>query len=154
MLLIQVRKDIDIKGFTVNDVEIKLSCYVDDGYFMVKTVDSIKKILRYFDIYSLYSSLKVNLEKCEARWLGRAKFGDYKPIACKWTALNNDCIRILGSFFSYDAVLNQKVNFLMVTESIHTIVNCWNQRGLMLGGIIQVFKSLIMHHQCNTLLGM
>ena len=43
VLLIQVREDIDIKGFTVNDVEIKLSCYADDGYFMVKTVDSIKK---------------------------------------------------------------------------------------------------------------
>ena len=43
MLLTQVREDIDIKGFTVNDVELKLSCYVDDGYFMVKTVDSIKK---------------------------------------------------------------------------------------------------------------
>ena len=79
VLLIQVREDIDIKGFTVNDVELKLSCYADDGYFMVKTVDSIKKILRYFDIYSLYSSLKVNLEKCEACWLGRAKFRDDKP---------------------------------------------------------------------------
>ena len=143
VLLIQVREDIDIKGFTVNDVELKLSCYADDGYFMVKTVDSIKKILRYFDIYSLYSSLKVNLEKFEACWLGRAKFRDDKPIACKWTALNNGCIRILGSFFSYDPLLSQKVNFLTVTESIHTIVNCWKQRGLTLGGRIQVFKSLI-----------
>ena len=61
----QVREDTDIKGFTVNGVEIKLSCYADDGYFMVKSVDSLKKILRYFDICSLYSSLKVNLEKCE-----------------------------------------------------------------------------------------
>ena len=108
---------------------------------MVKTVDSINKILGYFDIYSLYSSLKVNLEKCEAFWLDRAKFRDDKPIARKWTALNNDCTRILGSFFSYDAILSQKVNFLKVTESIHTIVSCWKQRGLTLG--IQVFKSLI-----------
>ena len=143
VLLIQVREDIDIKGFTVNDVELKLSCYVDDGYFMVKTVDSIKKILRYFDIYSLYSSLKVNLDKCEACWLGRAKFRDDKPIACKWTVLNNGCIRILGSFFSYDPLLSQMVNFLTVTESIHTIVNCWKKRCLTLGGRIQVFKSLI-----------
>ena len=43
VLLIQVREDIYIKGFTVNDVELKLSCYTDDGHFMVKTVDSIKK---------------------------------------------------------------------------------------------------------------
>ena len=143
VLLIQVREDIDIKGFTVNNVQTKLSCYADDGYFIVKSVDSLKNILRYFDIYSLYSCLKVNLKKCEACWLGRAKFRDYKPIACKWTALNNDWIRILGSFFSYDAALNQQVNFLTVTESIHTIVNCWKQRCLTLGGRIQVFKSLI-----------
>ena len=157
VLLIQVREDIDIKGFTVNNVELKLSCYMDDGYFMVKTVDSIIKFLRYFDICSLYSSLKVNLEKCEACWLGRAKFRDDKPIACKWTALNNGCIRILGSFFSYDPLLSQKVNFLTVTESIHTIVNCWKQRGLTLGGRIQVFKSFqswCTHHQYNIYLGM
>ena len=126
----QVREDIDIKGFTVNDVELKLSCYAENGYFMVKTVDSIKKMLRYFDINFLYSSLKVNLEKCEACWLGKAKFRDDKPIGCKWTALNNDCIRILGSFFSYDAILSQKINFLTITESIHTLVTCWKQSGL------------------------
>ena len=103
---------------------------------MIKTVDSIKKILRYFNIYSLYSSLKINLEKCEACWLGRAKFRDKKPIACKWNALNNDCIRILGSFLNYDEALSQKVNFLTVTESIHTIVKCWKQRCLTLGGRI------------------
>ena len=39
----QVREDIDIKGFTVNDVELKLCCSSDNGYFIVKTVDSIKK---------------------------------------------------------------------------------------------------------------
>ena len=135
MFLVQVREDIDIKGFTVNDVEVKLCSYADDRYFMVNTVDSIKKILRYFDIYSLYSSFKVNLENREACWSGRAKFRDDKPTACKWTALNNDCMRILGSFFSYDAILSQKVKFHTVTESIHTIVSCWKQRGLTLGGV-------------------
>ena len=121
-----------VKRLTVKNVELKLSCYADDWYFMVKTVDPIKKVLRYFEIYSIYSSIKVNLEKCEACWLGRAKFRDDKPIACKWTVLNNDCIRILGPFFSYDAVLSQKVNFLKVNESIHTTIDCWNQRGLTL----------------------
>ena len=31
--------DVNIKGFTINGIELKLSCYADDGYFMVKTVD-------------------------------------------------------------------------------------------------------------------
>ena len=65
VLLMQVREDIDIKGFTVNNVELKLSCYADDRYFMVKTVDSIKKILRYFDIYTI-------LQNKRRRWLGAA----------------------------------------------------------------------------------
>ena len=43
VILIQVREDIDIKEFTVNNVELKLSCYADDGYFVVKAVNSIKK---------------------------------------------------------------------------------------------------------------
>ena len=47
VLLIQVREDIDLKGFTVNDAEIRLSCYVDNVYFMVKTVDLIKNSVVY-----------------------------------------------------------------------------------------------------------
>ena len=38
----------------------------------------------------------------------------------------------------------------MVTESIHTIVNCWKQKGLTLGGRIQVFKSLIFSKLVHT----
>ena len=64
---------IDIKGFTVNGIDLKLSYYANNGYFMVKTVVQMKRILRYFESYYHFSSLKVHLEKCEACWSGRAK---------------------------------------------------------------------------------
>ena len=32
------------------------------------------------------SSLTINVEKCEASWIGRAKNPTSKPIRCKWSS--------------------------------------------------------------------
>ena len=47
-----------------------------------------------------FSSSKLNLEKSEACWIGRAK-----PIDCNWINLCNDKIRTLGVYNSYDTDL-------------------------------------------------
>ena len=37
VLLKQLREDADIKGFTINDIEFKLSCHADDGSSLKNT---------------------------------------------------------------------------------------------------------------------
>ena len=90
-----------------------------------------------------FSSLKINLNKCEACWLGRAKNRSTKPIDCNWVCLVSDSIKVLGSHFSYDQDLTSKLNFLSCTINIQQLVKGWSQRTLTIAGRIEVFKSLL-----------
>ena len=58
--------------------------------------------------FELFSSLKMNVEKFEACWIGNSKSKADKPVQCKWISLKNDTIKILGTHFSYDKILEKK----------------------------------------------
>ena len=88
-------------------------------------------------------SLTVNVEKCEAIWIGRAKNRTLKPVTCKWTSLTKSCIKSLGVHFSYNRPLAEKENFYNLSLDCCTLLNIWKQRWLSLAEKIQVFKSLV-----------
>ena len=90
-----------------------------------------------------FSSLKMNVEKCEACWIGRSKGDTDKPVKCKWISLTNNTIKILGTHFSYNKLLEKKMNFYYLVTDCRILLNIWKQRWLSLAGKIQVFKSLI-----------
>ena len=85
----------------------------------------------------------MNVEKCEACWIGRSKGDTDKPVKCKWISLTNNIIKILGTHFSYNKLLVKKMNFYNLVTDCRTLLNIWKQRWLSLAGKIQVFKSLI-----------
>ena len=143
ILLIQIRQDNEVTGFTVDGSDVKLTCFADSGYFFVKNVTSVEVVLRNFNTMFQFSSLKINLNKCEVCWLGRAKNRSTKPINCKWVCLVSDSIKVLGSHFSYDQDLTNKLNFLSCTINIQQLVKVWSQRTLTIAGRIEVFKSLL-----------
>ena len=81
-----MRENDQISGIKVDSREIKFSAFADDADFLVSNVKSLKLVL-IFDMYSRfqsYSSLKLNLEKSEACWIGRARGSTDRPINCKW----------------------------------------------------------------------
>ena len=88
-------------------------------------------------------SLKMNVEKCEACWIGRSKGDTDKPVKCKWMSLTNNTIKILGTHFSDNKLLEKKMNFYSLVTDCRTILNIWKQIWLSLARKIQVFKSLI-----------
>ena len=49
ILLIQIRQDNEVTGFTVNGSDVKLTCFAYDGYFFVKSVTSVEAVLRNFN---------------------------------------------------------------------------------------------------------
>ena len=55
-----------------------------------------------------FSSLTINVEKCEASWIGRAKNRTSKLVRCKWSSLKKSYIKILGIHFSYNKALEEK----------------------------------------------
>ena len=93
--------------------------------------------------FQVFSSLMINVEKCEAGWVGRAKNRISKLVKCKWTSLTKSCIKILGIHFSYNKALAEKEHFYNLSLDCRTLLNIWKQRWLSLAGKIQVFKSLV-----------
>ena len=103
-------KNDDVNGIKIDDRN-QLSANADDEDFLVSNVKSLQLI---FDVclrFQSYSSLKLNLEKSEACWIGRTRGLTNTPINCKWVDLNNQAIRNLGIFNSYDHDLVQKLIF-------------------------------------------
>ena len=141
ILFIQVRSD--IRGSKYNDVEIKLTAFAYDTTFLVREIQSLRRLLNLAKYFQQYSSLKFNVEKCEACWIGKAKGQSSKPIQCKWINLNRGSIKILGAHFSYNKQLVEKMNFNQVTTDCQILLNIWKQRWLSPAGKIQIFKSLI-----------
>ena len=73
VLFSQIRNDKAVHGFKISNIEIKLTASADDTTFFVKDVASLRRILKIMTVYSKYSSLGANCEKCEASWIGGLK---------------------------------------------------------------------------------
>ena len=111
--------------------------------FLVRDIQFLRRMLNLAKYIQEYSSLKFNVEKCEACWIGKAKGQSSKPIQCKWINLNRSSIKISGLHFSYNKQLVENMNFNQVTTDCRILLNIWKQRWLSLAGKIQAFKSLI-----------
>ena len=79
----------------------------------------------------------MNVEKCEACWIGRSNGDTDKPVKCKWISLTNNTTKILGTHFSYNKLLEKKMNFYKLVTDCRTLLNIWKQRWLSLAGKIQ-----------------
>ena len=66
-LFIKFRNYSSIKSFwTEQLIDIKLSVYMDDTTFFVKDAQSLRRILNLMKKFQEFSSLTINVEKCEA----------------------------------------------------------------------------------------
>ena len=98
LLLIRVRDSELVRGIPVTDKEIKLDAYADDGRFFLKDIQSLYTILDITEEFRTFSSLKLNLQKSEACWIGASRFNTNTSANCIWVNLVNDKIRILRTY--------------------------------------------------------
>ena len=71
-------------------------------HFFVRNKESINRLLNIMSKFGEFSSLRANVEKCEACWIGRSKCRTDKPVNCKVTSLIRSLIKILGVHYSYN----------------------------------------------------
>ena len=142
ILFIKIRSNKVIKGFKFDKLEVKLTSFADDVTFLIKDPCSLKNSEVDKRVWNFFF-FKNNVEKCEACWIGRSKANTDKPVQCKWISLTNSTIKILGTHFSYNKLLEEKTNFYAIRTDCRAILNLWKQRFLSLAGKIQIFKSLI-----------
>ena len=107
VLFLQIKNDRSIRGFKFDNIVIELSSFADDVTFLVEDIQSLKRIVKLMKDFELFSSLKMNVEKCEACWIGNSKSKADQPVQCKWISLKTNTIKILGTHFSYDKSLEQ-----------------------------------------------
>ena len=108
-LFIQIRDNESIKGININIYQIKLSAYADDADFLASDAVLLGLILQTCATFQTFSSLKLNVEKFEACWIGAENDNLAKPINCKWVNIASEAIRTLGIFNSYDTDLVEKL---------------------------------------------
>ena len=112
VLLIRVRDSELVRGIPVTDKEIKFDAYADNGRFLLKDLQSLYTILDITEEFGTFSSLKLNLQKSEACWIGASRFNTNMPTNCIWVNLVNDKIRILGTYISYNKQLADQYSFV------------------------------------------
>ena len=105
---------------------MKLTVYADDTTFFVRDAQSLRRILKIVKKFEVFWSLKINVEKCEAGWIGKARNCVTKIILCKWWSMTQS-IKIPGIHFSYDKKLADNENFCKPIIGGCTLLDVWNQ---------------------------
>ena len=144
ILFIRIRQNEQIKGACISDHELKISANADDTNFLVSDIQSLNCLFLTCTGFGYYSSLRLNEEKSEARWIGSNKSNTSKPLPCKWVNLKNDKIKILGCYSGYCKGLSEKYNFLEVINKLKTCFHVWKSRGLTLMRKILIFKTMVL----------
>ena len=150
IMLFQVRSNEQIEGIKINDFEVKLAAYADDTYFFTLDIRSLLAVLNTCKTFQELSSLKLNLEKCQACWIGAAKDKSDTPINCNWININHHKVVTLGVFNSYNCSLAEKHNFLNQITSVKEKLHTLGDRGLTLAGRILIFKSMALSKAVYT----
>ena len=144
-MFIQIRDNESIKGININTYKIKLSAYADDADFLASDAMSQELILQTCVNLKTFSSLKLNVEKCEACWIGVEKDNPAKPINCKWVNIASEAILTFGIYNSYDTDLVEDLNFLDNLKSLNDVLSLSKEKNeniLPLTGSKRLLKML------------
>ena len=68
-MFIRIGNNDHIKGLKIDNNIIKLSAYADDTYFIALDVPSFQQVFIICNTFEEFSSLKLNLDKCQACWI-------------------------------------------------------------------------------------
>ena len=93
-------------------------------------------------IFSNYSDLRPNSDKCEIAGIGVLKGVNWTLCGLKSIDLTQQTIKIQGIHFSYNTNLRDEKNFTDTVKKIESLLHVWCQRSMTLEGKITIFKSL------------
>ena len=140
LLSYEVSSNVNIKGITIDNIEIKNTLFADDATFLTDgSRQSFETLVSVLDNFSNISGLKLNINKCNVLKAGSLKtfrFCENKHFQCK-----SDYAKALGMFFYTDTKQNLLQN---ITPKLQDFKNClkqWQHRKLTLIGKITVIKT-------------
>jgi len=153
VLAAAIRKNTNIKGISVNNVEIKLSQYANDTTLILNGPrESLLSSLAMLDDFSKVSGLRLNDKKTEALWIGVSIGNDKILLSGKEFKWPKDRVKSLGLWISTDPELSASLNYNEKLEKVKEILRCWKYRRLTLLGKITVIKSIVVSQLVYLLL--
>ena len=140
ILFIALRSDDSIKGFKIENNEIKLTAYADDASYFLKDKSSAENLLYKINQFSKISGLEVNKSKSECLLLSFEVELREGNQFCGIPVVEN--LKILGHFFGKNELICTYQNFYSKLERMKKILNIWKQRNLTLFGKSLLISSL------------
>ena len=142
VLATAIRRDNEIKGISVGNVECKISQFADDTTMILDGSQvSLERSFALLDSFGQLSGLRVNCKKTEVLWIG-SKTGS-SQIMCPEKNLTwaNGKVKALGVCFCTDQNLGMKMNYEEKVRKVEDILNNWQNKRLTLSGKITVIKA-------------
>ena len=138
MLANKIRAHQDVRGISINNIEVKVSQYCDDTTLLLNDSESVVNALKILTEFRQCSGLEINKSKTKIMWLGTACHK--KDWVDNIEAVSK--IKILGIVFSASEECEEE-NIAPVIRKIKSVINSWSQRNLTIKGRITVTKSLL-----------
>ena len=141
MLAHKLRKNLDVKSFSHNNLSHLLEIYADDlSIFLHPDSNNLRNTLKTLDDFYYLSGLKISVSKTKAVWFGNAS--NSNEILCpdlglKWVKT----FELLGINFDNN-LLNMNSNFDSKVLKIEKLLAHWSYRYLTPFGKVTVIKSL------------
>ena len=133
-----------IKGITVGNEHEVVSQYADDtNVFSMYDEDSLREIVKEFDVFYRNTGLKVNYDKSTIYRLGSIRGSNCKLSIETPFNWSNDNVSVLGIIASSHENDLQKCNYDSIIAKVVNIIGTWKARNLTLTGKITVTNSLI-----------
>ena len=143
LLAIMIRKNKQIEGISIGNIQQLLSLFADDMSICIPHKERVWKEIQYtLNKFQVLSGLKVNYKKSVVFRLGEyktnAKF--YSMSKLKWT---DKVVNILGVWVGKNMEQAMNLNFDSLFKKAQTTLDMWQMRDLSLMGKILVINTLI-----------
>jgi hypothetical protein len=142
VLFVLIKKNTSIKPMDILNETFLYSAYADDATFFLQDLESVECLINTLKVFYKFSDLKPNYDKCEIAGIGAKKGAIGALWGMKSVDLTNDCVKILGIYFSYNKERMNDKNFVVTVGKIEKLLNIWRQRNLTLEGKMVIFKTL------------
>ena len=150
-----IRQDGNVKGYTIEDSEVKISQYADDTtLFLDGSSESFKNCIHIVLEYAKYSGLAMNFEKTKVIWFGCHEIPNdiYLPhMNFEW---NPPKFSILGVEFTTNLENITNINIEIKIAAMQNEINKWTKRDLTPFGKIVVIKSLVLSKIVHILISL
>ena len=150
-----IRQNNGVKGYMINDKEIRISQYADDTtLFLDGTQESFKNCVHLVLEYAKYSGLAMNFEKTKVVWFGCPNPPNeiYLPhLNFEW---NPPKFSILGVEFTTSIENITNVNIEKKLGPMQQEINNWTRRDITPFGKIVVIKTLIVSKIVHILISL